>query len=99
MRVDFEDDDLRKLHEETDFRAPGLGPELTRSFGKVLNFIVSSKDERDLRSMGSLHFEKLKGKRAGEHSLQLHGGSRLICRLDGTGDQKTLVVLEITDYH
>ena len=48
MLLDFEDDGLRQLHEESDFRLPQFGDELTRYFRKVTGAIVAAASEMDL---------------------------------------------------
>lgn len=99
MFVEFENDDLRRLYEEPEFRLPKIGPELTRKFRKVVGLVVQANDERDLRAMVSLHYEKLEGGRAGQRSLRLDKQWRLIVRVETAEDQKTIVVIEIVDYH
>jgi len=99
MRLEFEDDDLRRLYQESDFRAPGWGPELLRSYRKVLGFVEAASDERDLRAMKSRHLEKLKGSRRGQYSLQLHQQWRLVFRIGAFHDEQQVVVIEVVDYH
>ncbi len=99
MEIGFEDDGLRRLYEEPDFRLPQIGSELTRSYRKVLGFVVAATDERDLRAIASLHFEKLKADRDGQHSLRLFKGSRLIVRIEGIENDKQVVIVEVVDYH
>jgi proteic killer suppression protein len=99
MRVEFEDDDLRRLYEEPDFRLSSIGRDLTRAYRKVVGIVVAASDERDLRAMRSLRFEKLEGDRLGQHSLRLNKQWRLIVRLHTTQEGKQVVVIEIVDYH
>ena len=99
MLVEFEDDDLRRLYQEQDFRVPQIGPDLTRKFRKVVWFVVQAPDERDLYAMASLHYERLVGKRAGQRSLRLNDQWRLIVRVEKADEDKTAVVIEIVDYH
>jgi len=97
--VQFEDDDLKRLYEDPQYRLPRLGEDLTRAYRKVVGFISSAADERDLVAMRSLHFEKLKGKRAGQYSLRLNQQWRLIIRLIENEEGKIVVVVEVVDYH
>ncbi|MGH9303767.1 MAG: type II toxin-antitoxin system RelE/ParE family toxin [Acidimicrobiales bacterium] len=99
MLVEFEDDDLRRLYEEQDFRLAGLGPELVRAFRKVLGLVVAAADERDLRSIKSLHFEKLQARRADQYSMRLYRQWRLVVRLEDRREGRTVVVVEVVDYH
>jgi proteic killer suppression protein len=61
--------------------------------------IDAAKDERDLRVPASVHFEKLKGKYAGSHSMRLRGRWRLILRIVAEGDQKIVVIDEMTQHY
>ena len=99
MRVKFEDGDLRRPYEEPDFRLSSIGQDLTRAYRKVVGLVAAASDERDLRAMRSLHFEKLEGDRLGQHSLRLNKQWRLVFRLEATQESKQVVVIEVTDYH
>ncbi len=99
MLIDFEDGGLRRLHQEPDFRLPQFGDELTRHFRKVTGAIVAATSELDLMAMRSLRFEKLQGKRSGQHSMRLNQQWRLIVRVVQDSRGKVVVVIEITDYH
>jgi proteic killer suppression protein len=99
MRVEFEDDDLRRLYEEPNFRLPGIGHDLTRAYRKVVGIVAAASDERDLRAMRSMHFEKLVGDRLGQHSLRLNRQWRLIVRVETTPERKQVIVIEVVDYH
>lgn len=99
MRIDFEDDELRRWYDEPDFHAPRYGTDLVKAFRKKLGLIVAAATEQDLRSMKSLHFEKLVGDRAGQHSIRLNDQWRLVLRLEADGHGRVVVILEIVDYH
>ena len=64
MDVEFADKDLGRLEVDADFDG-GFPREAVRGFRKVMQVIRSAKDERDFYAMRSLHFEKLKGDKAG----------------------------------
>ena len=100
MEVEFEDDDLRRLYEEAEFRLPRFGPELTKAYRKRVQFIVSAADRRDLYAMRSNRLEKLKGDREGQHSLRVTDQWRLLVRFEEveTGGEKA-VILVMDDYH
>lgn len=59
----------------------------------------AATDERDLYALKSLHFEALKGDRAGQHSVRLNKQFRLILHLEKDGRGNVLIVVEIDDYH
>lgn len=99
MLLDFDDQDLRRLYTDPAYQGSGAGAEVVRAFRKVLNLVAAAVDERDLYGIKSLHFEKLKGKRAGQSSLRLNKQWRLIVRLVDTDAGRVVVVIEITDYH
>lgn len=99
MIVEFEDDDLRRLYVEPDFRLPWMGPDLVKHYRKKLGIVIHAKDERDLISMRSLHFEKLVGDRAGQHSIRLNDQWRLILRLRTDEAGRVAVIVEVVDYH
>jgi proteic killer suppression protein len=99
MKIEFADEDLKRLYQDPAFRVPAIGPDLTKAYRKVVGFIDKAEDERDLREMKSLHLEKLKGQREGQHSLALNDQWRLIVRIERGEDGKTVVLIEIVDYH
>lgn len=99
MRIEFEDDQLRRLYEDPDFHAPRLGRDVVKAFRKKVGFIVSAASELDLRNFKSLHFEKLQGDRSGQHSIRLNDQWRLILRLDSDDEGRVVVIIELVDYH
>lgn len=99
MRFRFEDEDLERLFSDRSFHHPRAGPELTKPFRKTMQFIGAAVDDRDLRSYRGLRFEKLDGDRKGQHSVRLNHQFRLILHLTTDGDDRVVVVLELTDYH
>nr|MBA2724916.1 type II toxin-antitoxin system RelE/ParE family toxin [Actinomycetota bacterium] len=90
MRIHFRDADLRRLYTDRSFRSRKWGSELTRAFRKTMQVIVAAQDERDLYALKSLHFEKLRGNREGQHSLRLGKKWRLIVELEEE-DQQTII--------
>ena len=99
MRIDFEDDDLRRLYEERNFVLPRIGPEVTKAFRKVVNRLVAADSERDLRSYKALRYKKLQGDRMGQHSVRLNDQWRLILRTEADESGRLLIIIEIVDYH
>ena len=72
---------------------------VVRGYRKVMQVIRAATDERDLRGMRSLNFEKLVGDREGQHSFRLNGKWRLIVTIEKATPKNTVVVIEIVDYH
>jgi len=72
--------------------------EVVDAFFEVMSYVEAAEDERELRAMRSLHYEKLKGDRKNEHSLRLWKGWRLTFRIENK-DGKIFLVLDVVDYH
>ncbi len=97
MQIEFEDSELRRVHEDPKFVLGNR--EKTKGIRKVFNFILAAADERDFYTMRSLNFEKLKGKRKGEYSLRTNDQWRLIIRLEMKDQGKTVIIVGFEDYH
>ena len=98
MDVDFEDAALERLEADIEFTA-GLEPGLVKAFRKRMQLIRAAPDERDFYALKSLHFEKLKGDREGQHSMRLNDQWRLVLRFQQKPDGKIVVIISIIDYH
>ena len=98
MKLEFEDGDLRRLYEERDFVLPRLGSDVVKAFRKKLGFLAQAESEIDLRNYKALHFEKLRGGRAGQHSIRLNRRWRLILRVETDAEGRLLVIVEVVDY-
>ena len=99
MRFEFEDEHLRRLYEELDFVLPQLGPDLIKAYRKKVGFLAAAESEVDLRNYKALHFEKLSGGRAGQHSIRLNQQWRPILRIESDAQGRLLIIIEIVDYH
>ncbi|RKX83365.1 MAG: plasmid maintenance system killer protein [Spirochaetes bacterium] len=63
---------------------------------KVLIFLESATDTRDIRAYKSLHYEGLSGNLEKLHSVRISGtGLRIIFRVEG----QTLTEVYLDDYH
>ncbi len=100
MEVRFPDAKLDRLETDPTFDA-SLSQAVVRAYRKVMQIIRAAPDERTFYQMKSLHFEKLKGDRAGDHSMRLNVQWRLILRLeDGSAPgSRRAVIVAIEDYH
>ncbi len=98
MEIEFEDKVFAQLEMDTTFDG-GYSKAIVRAFRKRIQLIRSATDERDFRSMKSIHFEKLRGKRSGEYSMRLNDQFRLILQIKGKGKDKVIVIRSIEDYH
>lgn len=99
MRLVFVDDELRRLYTEPDFHLKRLGSDLVRSYRKQVALLASVSSEAELRNFKALRLEKLKGERAGWHSIRLNDQWRLILQFRTDDDGKLVVIIEIADYH
>lgn len=99
MRLRFEDGELRRLYEDADFVLPRLGRDVVRAFRKKVAFLEEAESEVDLRAYKALHFEKLKGGRAGQHSIRLNKQWRLILRLETDSDGRLIVIVEVVNHY
>ncbi|MCJ2530735.1 MAG: type II toxin-antitoxin system RelE/ParE family toxin [Candidatus Thermoplasmatota archaeon] len=98
MKVEFRTKKLERL--ETDLDYLGGWPEgVVRKFRTRLNFIRQAMDERDLRNMKSMRFEKLKGERSHQHSMRLNDQWRLLLEMVEGDPDKVVRVVDIEDYH
>jgi toxin HigB-1 len=98
MQVEFADHELDRLETDAQFTA-GHAQEIVRAYRKRMQQLRSAKDERDLYAVKSLHFEKLKGDRSGQHSIRLNSQWRLILEIKGEHPCKIIEIIEIVDYH
>lgn len=99
MKIEYDDEDLRRLAEELDFRMKKWGRDLVVAYRKKIQILDSAKDERDLQAMRSLNLEKLKGARTGQYSIRLNDQFRLILKFRTDDDGRVVVVVELVDYH
>ena len=98
MDVEFADDESDRLETDLRFDA-GLPLGAVRGYRKVIGWIRAAQDERDLRQMRSLHFEKLRGDRSHQYSMRVNNQYRLIAEVGKSDGRSKVVLVEIVDYH
>ena len=98
MEVIFLDERLAWIETEHPERS-GVPPTLIPTLRKKLHFIRNAPDERTLREWKSLHYEKLKGDRAGQRSIRLNDRMRLVFEIDDQTRPPTIRVHGVEDYH
>ncbi|WP_211461033.1 type II toxin-antitoxin system RelE/ParE family toxin [Collimonas silvisoli] len=98
MEVKFKDHVHDRLETDAGFTA-GFSTSIVTMYRKRLQLIRAAADERAFYALKSLHFEKLKGDRAGQYSMRLNDQWRLIIELVTDSNGKTVVVIDIADYH
>lgn len=57
------------------------------------------RDERDIRTMPSFHYEKLGGKRDDQRSIRVNDQWRLIARIDRECDPVEIEIIEISNHY
>ncbi len=98
MEVEFDDESLDDL--EVNPRATGGLPQgAVKGYRKAMQMIRAAIDERDLYALKGLRFKKMEREREGQYSLRCNKQYRLFIRLTGTGTNKKVVVIEVTDPH
>ena len=98
MEIEFEGESLKTLELDASYDA-GHERAIVRAFRMRIQLIRAATDERAFYALKSLHFEKLKGKRAGQYSMRLNDQWRLILKFKETDSGKVVVVISISDYH
>ena len=98
MRVRHASKTLERIERDPGFTG-GFSSAIVRSFRMRLQLIRSAANELDFYALKSLHFEKLKGKRAHQRWMRLNQQIRLNLELERAEDGSTVVVIAIEDYH
>lgn len=98
MEVRFQDERLDRLEIDPTYDA-GFPQAVVTVYRKRIQLIRQAPDERDFYALKSLHFEKLKGKRAHQHSMRLNKQWRLVIEFEGVAPNKIVAVISIEDYH
>ncbi|RAM65496.1 type II toxin-antitoxin system RelE/ParE family toxin [Herbaspirillum rubrisubalbicans] len=98
MEIEYRAHDLARLETDASFSA-GYATAIVTMFRKRIQLIRAADDERQFYALRSLHFEKLQGNRAGQHSMRLNDQWRLILEFKKLSTGKVVVVIEIADYH
>ena len=70
-----------------------------KSARRKLTVLRAAPDDRSLRNWKSLHYEKLKGDRAGLRSIRVNEKYRMVFAIDDDARPPTVTVVAIEDYH
>ncbi|SFL71296.1 Plasmid maintenance system killer protein [Nocardia asteroides] len=95
----FAKDSLRSLWEDEKYKPNGLDPEAVAAFRKKVQLLQAASSEIELRNFRSLNLEKLKGDRQGQYSIRLTRKWRLILQFKTDDEGRTVLILELCDYH
>ncbi len=71
---------------------------VAEAFIRRVRTIEAATDERDLRALKSLHFEKLQGEKD-RYSVRLNKAWRLILTFEKDKDGKIVVIIEINKHY
>lgn len=99
LRIQFEDDDLRRLAEDPAFAPPQWGRDLVRAYRKKIQALQSATDERDLYEMKSLRLKRLKGNLAGISSIRLNDQFRIRLKFQTDSDGRIVIIIAMGDFH
>ena len=97
MISSFRDDWLRAFFVD-DVRSRNIPPDLESRLFRKLQMIDDATTDLDLRVPPSNHFEKLRGKLEGLHSIRVNKQWRLIFRWDGRRGEASGVYLDDHSY-
>ena len=98
MKVVFRNSELEQMAYDPSYKGKRAAA-LVKALRKVLTWILQADSSRDLRTMKSLRFEKLKGKRKHQCSLRLNDQYRLIIELESADREQMVRIIDIEDYH
>ncbi len=97
MISSFRDDWLRAFFVD-DVCSRNIPPDLASRLFRKLQMLDDATTDRDLRVPPSNHFEKLRGKLEGFHSIRVNDQWRLIFRWDGGRGEASGVYLDDHSY-
>jgi toxin HigB-1 len=97
MIVSFRDDWLRAFFVD-DVRSKNVPPDLESRLFRKLQMIDDAMTDQDLRVPPSNHFEKLRGKLEGYHSIRVNMRWRLVFRWDGRRGEAESLYLDDHSY-
>jgi plasmid maintenance system killer protein len=97
LLVRFRTRKLRRWYEDSRMAMRRLGPVLARRYIGRIDAIHACESADDLYSISPFDFHPLKGNRAGQYSLTLHAGWRLIVSF--SLDSTEIWIEEVTNHY
>lgn len=97
MIVSFRDDWLRAFFVD-DVRSRNIPGDLSDRLFRKLQMLDDAMTDQDLRVPPSNHFEKLRGKLKGYHSIRINRQWRLVFQWDGSRGEASEVYLDDHSY-
>ncbi|TPL79103.1 plasmid maintenance system killer protein [Mesorhizobium sp. B2-3-13] len=98
MEIVFADSKLAAI-ETADPGKTGLPVVVIQAARRKFVALRAATDDRVLRNWKSLHYEKLKGDRAGQRSIRVNEKYRIVFTLDSETAPQKATILSIEDYH
>jgi proteic killer suppression protein len=97
MIVSFRDEWLRAFFVQ-DIQSRNIPPDLASRLFRKLQMMDDATTDQDLRVPPSNHFEKLRGKLAGFHSIRVNKRWRLVFRWDSSRGEAEDIYLDDHSY-
>lgn len=99
MIVVFTQDYLKELFEKgvCSDKKHRFQPTVVKGFRKAISYLLTSSRKEDLFLIRSLHFESLKGDRAGMYSVRVDLKYRIEFTIDESNDLSTLSICNIVE--
>lgn len=98
MEIEFADSALAAI-ETAEAGKTGLPVAVIKAARRKLTVLRAATDDRVLRNWKSLHYEKLKGDRAGQRSIRVNEKYRIVFTLDSDAQPQKATIISIEDYH
>jgi proteic killer suppression protein len=98
MEIVFADQKLALIETE-EAGETKLPVPVIKSARRKLTVLRAAPDDRSLRNWKSLHYEKLKGDRAGQRSIRVNDQYRIVFTLDENAKPPIVTIIAIEDYH
>jgi len=97
MIVSFRDNWLREFFVR-DMRSPNVPPDIERRLFRKLQMIDDAATDQDLRVPPSNHFEKLRGRLEGLHSIRVNRQWRLVFEWNSSRGEAGNIYLDDHSY-
>jgi proteic killer suppression protein len=97
MIVSFRDEWLHAFFVD-DVRSRSIPPDLEDRLFRKLQLLDDATSDQDLRAPPSNHFEKLRGKLKGFHSIRVNKQWRLVFQWNGSSGEASVVYLDDHSY-
>ena len=99
MDITFKEDYLQEIYRtgKTSDKKHRFQPAIVRKYIRVIDLMINQPDTTALKKYNSLHYEKLKGKKAGLSSVRVNDQYRIEFEETAIGNQTVATVCNITE--